>query len=196
MVVMVYAMVAMRSAFLRFFGQVQFLVGFSATTLIKMLAVFFAVGWFCVGVFGVVWGLNQDEASMVTNGLLIAIGAPLVALALAGVVIWVIKGFEEAADLPSKQRWAPNKRVLLVAILLNLVLIIGVYRMIAGPSWKFPECRPLVTVEADSQLAAENAWRAKVKAEYGEVFANSGIRIMSSSVCLNGKCKFSAQPCF
>jgi len=89
------------------------------------------------------------------------------------------------------------KQNLLGGFIILLVLGVGVggYRLVAGPSWKLPECRPAISVAAMGEHEAEATWNAKVKAAYGERFADSGMKVMSTTVCINGQCTLSARPC-
>ena len=185
----------MRSASLKAFGRPKFLSSYSAKSFIRLLAVFFAIGWSCAGFLVAAWGINMRDSSIVLNGLAIAVGSPLAVFLIARTVIWVLDGFEGDAPPSPDQEWYPSKRVILIAMLIGIALTFGFNRLIAGSFWKVPQCHKAISVEAHSQVDAERAWTAKVRLEFGDEFADSGVRLFSSSVCRNGSCRFSARPC-
>jgi hypothetical protein len=185
----------MRSASLKAFGRPKFLSSYSAKSFIRLLAVFFAIGWSCAGFLVAAWGINMRDSSIVLNGLAIAVGSPLAVFLIARTVIWVLDGFEGDAPPSPDREWYPSKRVILIAMLIGIALTFGFNRLIAGSFWKVPQCHKAISVEAHSQVDAERAWTAKVRSEFGDEFADSGVRLFSSSVCRNGTCRFSARPC-
>lgn len=80
----------------------------------------------------------------------------------------------------------------LVAIV--LFGIVG-YAMFAGPSLKWPDCKPAVTAEGGSTQSARDQWRRSVASLYGPAYAESGLTVLQSTSCTDRGCTFSARPC-
>jgi hypothetical protein len=192
---MVCLWLVMRTLTLKLFDQNSFMQAFSPMSLIRILAIVFAASWSCVGLLLAAQGLSLRDASIALKGLLTAVASPIAALVVARVIIWVLKGFEREVTPLTREDLYPSKRVTLIAILFGICLLLGAYRFSMGSFLAFPRCSEAIIAEAQNQAAAEKAWIAKVRAKFGDEFADSDVRLMSLSTCLNGRCRISARAC-
>src|SRR5262245_9488529 len=93
---------------------------------------------------------------------------------------------------------APRWRVAIGLALVSLVVvpcavIYGAF--FAGPTWKWPDCKPTVTAKGKSQDDAKVRWREAVATSYGRAYADSGITFMDWTACAGSSCTMSARPC-
>ena len=93
------------------------------------------------------------------------------------------------------QGWRIGRLVAGLGLLSVVVLGVVFYRVFAGPSWKWPDCKPAVTAEGTSIDAARERWRQAVESIHGPAYAELKMTIMQSTTCHDAVCKTSARPC-
>jgi len=89
--------------------------------------------------------------------------------------------------------WPVFVGLVVVSLVVPCVVIYGVF--FAGPTWKWPDCKPTVTAKGKSQDDAKVRWREAVATSYGRAYADSGITFMGWTACVGSSCTMSARPC-
>jgi uncharacterized membrane protein YhaH (DUF805 family) len=69
------------------------------------------------------------------------------------------------------------------------------YAMFAGPSLKWPDCKPAVLADGATAGSARERWRQAVAGLYGPAYADSQLTLTQSTSCTAHRCAFSARPC-